>query len=1142
MAYQDGGDVKRHRWEDPTGFDGGAPMPASTRWSSATPRQYGADTPRRTPVLSSETSSWRGMATPNATPYMTDFIQTPTFGTSGATPSMFGTPRMSSSGLSSTTLNMAAGGATPLFASGATPRMGGGSGGMTPMFAGATPAAGASFGATPNYQYEGETPLQSHFAAAGETQSITTAAIEAKAKTLEKEWRRKNKRLTAEYLDSILPGEFFTVAPVPAAYNPLPPEEPNFYEIAVRSMDVFAMQGGAGAAAAAASGIGGGAAVTAGVDENGQPITYDIPDDMGDGMPAMKVEDAAVFVELLKYHKAESIPDEHLPSYLLMKNLFKIKNGDAMQRRMGTRYLLDKAAILGSHFIFQRLGYIWSSDVLDIEEKHTFADFIKSLLQKMGREAKQSTKEVIHLVEPLLTAHERILRDDGKQVLTLLTRTVGFEAVFDVIRDDFGHAESIVRRHTARVMAVVGYAAGTEEVTAALRDMSYAPSALARQTVVRAMAELAKLVGHALMAALPDMVAILERLLRDEKRVQRDAALAVAAIAEATAPDGIEELAPLVDVICEECVKGIGSTASPFIQAFGALVPLMSPYDAQARTAAMMPSLVNQFSTPEDDFRRVLISVVRKCVSADGVTPQFIRQTILEPFFEGFWRVRRIAAERQTSGSLVATTVEMAKKLGCVDVLVKLSPEMKDESEEYQRMVLTAIKKVVDAAGMEAAPDTLVTFVLDGAIAAVRQDELGASRLVMNVLATICNALGTRLRPYLKQVFDLIKRRRENREATMRAQTADLVARVAHTVMQADGTVFLQDLGLSLYERLEDPDARALSSNLRAVRAILAELGSRRFKPSVRELLKRLTFVIKSRNSQVQNGAIALIEDIATNYDADVDAIHLHQLATRGLFELLDAPQRATRHACARTFGVIAKNIRPFAIILELVDNFRQDKRKIRICTAVALSAIAKECGPFTIIPYLLNEYKISEGEQVAVIVQHSVLKAVRYIFEAIGPMGKEYVYPMIPLLERALTETNIQMRRMAVEACRAILLSVAGNDGFEAIALHLLNFIHPNIVELLAKNEVRIGEERLKMVTAVVSYYEAARTVIEPGRLMQYLLQGLFHPAHKVRDIYRRTYNLLYVGSPESLVPYYPRVESDAAHTYVRHELEVLL
>lgn len=35
--------------------------------------------------------------------------------------------------------------------------------GATPLFTGATPVANLAFGATPNYQFEGSTPLQSHF-------------------------------------------------------------------------------------------------------------------------------------------------------------------------------------------------------------------------------------------------------------------------------------------------------------------------------------------------------------------------------------------------------------------------------------------------------------------------------------------------------------------------------------------------------------------------------------------------------------------------------------------------------------------------------------------------------------------------------------------------------------------------------------------------------------------------------------------------------------------------------------------------------------------------------------------------------------------------------------------------------------------
>lgn len=117
----------------------------------------------------------------------------------------------------------------------------------------------------------------------------------------------------------------------------------------------------------------------------------------------------------------------------------------------------------------------------------------------------------------------------------------------------------------------------------------------------------------------------MHRLIRDDRRVKRDAALALANIADACAPYGIDELGVLVDVVCKECHKGLGSTAGPFLQAFGALVGLMSTYDAQIRIAAMMPTLVNQFNTPEDEYRKVMLNVVRRCVSADGVSGAFIR-------------------------------------------------------------------------------------------------------------------------------------------------------------------------------------------------------------------------------------------------------------------------------------------------------------------------------------------------------------------------------------------------------------------------------------------------------------------------------------------------------------------------------------
>jgi splicing factor 3B subunit 1 len=54
--------------------------------------------------------------------------------------------------------------------------------------------------------------------------------------------------------------------------------------------------------------------------------------------------------------------------------------------------------------------------------------------------------------------------------------------------------------------------------------------------------------------------------------------------------------------------------------------------------------------------------------------------------------------------------------------------------------------------------------------------------------------------------------------------------------------------------------------------------------------------------------------------------------------------------------------------------------------------------------------------------------------------------------------------------------------------------------------------------------------------------LQGLFHPARKVREIYWRLYNSAYIGAQDALVACYPRMEDEGINSYRRHELDVFL
>lgn len=59
------------------------------------------------------------------------------------------------------------------------------------------------------------------------------------------------------------------------------------------------------------------------------------------------------------------------------------------------------------------------------------------------------------------------------------------------------------------------------------------------------------------------------------------------------------------------------------------------------------------------------------------------------------------------------------------------------------------------------------------------------------------------------------------------------------------------------------------------------------------------------------------------------------------------------------------------------------------------------------------------------------------------------------------------------------------------------------------------------------------------PGIILMYLLQGLFHPARKVRNIYWKLYNNCYIGAQDALVAAYPRIENDSRNTYMRCEME---
>lgn len=193
-------------------------------------------------------------------------------------------------------------------------------------------------------------------------------------------------------------------------------------------------------------------------------------------------------------------------------------------------------------------------------------------------------------------------------------------------------------------------------------------------------------------------------------------------------------------------------------------------------------------------------------------------------------------------------------------------------------------------------------------------------------------------------------------------------------------------------------------------------------------------------------------------------------------FELLDmlkAHKKAIRRATVNTFGYIAKAIGPQDVLATLLNNLKVQERQNRVCTTVAIAIVAETCSPFTVLPALMNEYRVPELN-----VQNGVLKALSFLFEYIGEMGKDYVYAVTPLLQDALMDRDPVHRQTASCVVKHMSLGVQGLSREDAM-MHLLNYVWPNIFETSPH-----------VINAVTEAIEGLRTALGPTKILQYVLQ----------------------------------------------------
>ncbi|EPE02496.1 u2 snrnp component prp10 [Ophiostoma piceae UAMH 11346] len=851
----------------------------------------------------------------------------------------------------------------------------------------------------------------------------------------------------------------------------------------------------------------------------GQPIPNSIPG-MND-LQFLKPEDVAYFGKLSDGANEDTLSVDELKERKIMRLLLKVKNGTPPMRKTALRQLTDNARIFGAGPLFNQILPLLMEKSLEDQERHLLVKVIDRILYKLDDMVRPYVHKILVVIEPLLIDQDYYARVEGSEIISNLSKAAGLATMISTMRPDIDHVDEYVRNTTARAFAVVASALGIPALLPFLQAVCRSKKSWqARHTGVKIVQQIPILMGCAILPYLKRLVDCIAPCLNDEQtKVRTVTSLAIAALAEASNPYGIESFDDILNPLWTGARKQRGKGLAGFLKAVGFIIPLMDEEYANYYTSQIMEILLREFSSPDEEMKKVVLKVVSQCASTEGVTAGYLKEHVLDEFFKGFW-VRRMALDKRNYRQVVETTVDIGQKVGVSEILERIVTNLKDESESYRRMTVETVEKLVSSLGAADIGERLEERLIDGILHSF-QEQTVEDVVMLNGFGSVVNALGARCKPYLPQIVSTILWRLNNKSATVRQQAADLISRIAMVMKQCGEDALMGKLGIVLYEYLGEEYPEVLGSILGALRSIVTVVGISQMQPPIKDLLPRLTPILRNRHEKVQENTIDLVGRIADRGPESVNAREWMRICFE-LLDMLKAHKKGIRRAANNTFGFIAKAIGPQDVLATLLNNLRVQERQSRVNTAVAIGIVAETCAPFTVLPALMNEYRVPELN-----VQNGVLKSLSFLFEYIGEMAKDYVYAVTPLLEDALIDRDQVHRQTAASVVKHIALGVVGL-GCEDAMVHLLNLLYPNLFETSPH-----------VIDRIVEAIEAIRVAVGPGLVLNYVWAGLFHPARKVRTIYWRVLSDCYIGAADAMVPYYPDLDEDSVD---RPELSVIL
>jgi len=334
----------------------------------------------------------------------------------------------------------------------------------------------------------------------------------------------RNAYLSDEELDAMLPSEGYKILDPPPGYEPIRAAGAKMMQTPVQSSGYggFMMQ----------------------EPESGRTLGKQMPTEIpgvGD-LQFFKAEDMAYFGKLTDGSDENTMTVEELKERKIMRLLLKVKNGTPPMRKTALRQITDNARQFGAGPLFNQILPLLMEKTLEDQERHLLVKVIDRVLYKLDDLVRPYVHKILVVIEPLLIDQDYYARVEGREIISNLSKAAGLAHMISTMRPDIDHVDEYVRNTTARAFAVVASALGIPALLPFLRAVCRSKKSWqARHTGVKIVQQIPILMGCAVLPHLKGLVDCIGGNLNDDQtKVRTVTSLAIAALAEAANPYGIE--------------------------------------------------------------------------------------------------------------------------------------------------------------------------------------------------------------------------------------------------------------------------------------------------------------------------------------------------------------------------------------------------------------------------------------------------------------------------------------------------------------------------------------------------------------------------------------------------------------------------